>query len=94
MQQPPKMTILPEFATPFAFLQYPAHERLNRELKDFFLEHERVGGPYKNPIRTPTTQANIFESDFTLFSWQDVPIQELFRFAMKSLVGLIAQLNG
>lgn len=65
------------FATPLATATLPESERLNRKLTELFLEKEKQGDKYRNPVHIPTQVGNIFESTFDLFEWPDAAAQKL-----------------
>jgi uncharacterized protein (TIGR02466 family) len=87
-------TISPMFAVPFAQAQLPNPDRLNRELKSLLLSREAEGSRYANPNPSLRQQPNVFESDFTLFSWPEPSIQELRQFIWGILGQTIQALNG
>jgi uncharacterized protein (TIGR02466 family) len=88
---PPELVNM--FAVPFAFSRYPAHARLNPELRRHILDQER-SGTAGNP--RPLTQRNAatFESHFNLFREGDAAVQELKTFCWDQLLAVIGRLNG
>ena len=84
--------IYPIFAVPQAEAFYPEPDALNAELKALLLRREAEG--YSNPTPSLQQQAGVFESDFTLFSWQEPCIQQLRAFCWSNLGQTIQALNG
>ena len=78
--------IAPVFAVPLAQDQHPAPERLNQELKALLLSREHDPA-YANPNPSLKQQPGVFESDFTLFSWNEPCIKELKAFVWAALFG-------
>ena len=89
----PAPKLLPMFAVPFAFSQYPSPGALNAALKQLVFSLER-SGTAANP--RPLTQRNaaVFESHFNLFRGTDPAILELKRFCWDQMLSMIGQLNG
>ncbi len=86
--------VYPAFAVPFAEANLEQPERLNRELRQLFLEREAQGDRYRNPNASLKQHAGVFESEFMLFSWPERCIAELKRFCWINLGSTVAQLNG
>lgn len=82
------------FATPIVVAKLPDSENLNRALTALFLEKEKAGDQYRNPVRIPTQVGNLFESTCDLFGWPDPPVQSLARECHTVLRDLVANLNG
>ena len=72
----------------------PNAQPLNRELQSLILDRESQGARYANPNPSLKQQAGVFESDFNLFSWQDICVQELRQYCWTALGQAIQQLNG
>lgn len=89
-----KLNVIPCFAAPIVQLFLPDPGRLNAELQTLFLERERQGARYKNPVPTPTVQVEIFESEFDLFKWPQACVQRLKQFCLGNLMRVVAELNG
>ena len=81
------------FAVPFAFSRYPAHARLNPELRRHILDQER-SGTAGNPRPLTERTAATFESHFNLFREGDAAVQELKTFCWDQLLAVIGRLNG
>lgn len=86
-------SLYPAFAVPFAGADMPDAATLNPELRALLLERERQGG-FANPNPSLAQHPGVFESDFTLFSWQDPCILRLRDFCWRMLGETIQQLNG
>jgi uncharacterized protein (TIGR02466 family) len=86
--------ILPAFAVPFVETDLPNCEPLNAELKTLLLAREAEGERYRNPATSMRINPALFESQFTLFSWPDAPVQKLREFCWAALSRAIAQLSG
>lgn len=87
----PKLNVSPAFSMPMIETRHPQPEALNRELRTLFLERE---GPEIEPDpKTPTLKHNVFESDFSLFTWPDECIQTLRQFIIGSVVQVVKNLN-
>ena len=84
--------IYPIFAVAQAEAFFPEPEALNAELKALLLRREAEG--YRNPMPSLQQQEGVFESDFTLFSWQEACIQQLRAFCWSNLGQTIQALNG
>jgi len=85
--------ITPAFAVPFVEAQLPDSDALNAGLHALFLARE-TDPRYRNPATSMRINPNLYESDFTLFSWPDAPVQQLREFCLAALSRAIAQLNG
>lgn len=83
-----------DFSTPFFAARHPEQERLNAQLSEYFLSLESQGERYRNPVKTPSNQVEIFESPFELFSWEEPCVQELRKFCMGHLWQAMASTNG
>lgn len=88
-----ELQILGAFASPIVTTHLRDADGLNARLKELFLAREAQGERYRKRDRTPTTQVNIFESEFDLFTWPDAPVQELRRFCLGVLGQVVHQLN-
>lgn len=86
--------INPVFAVPFAQDWMPDAENINAQLKRLLLAREQEGDRYANPHPSLKQQAGVFESDFNLFSWPDVCVQQLRQFCWATLGRTVQQLNG
>ena len=86
--------ITPAFAVPFVEALLPNADALNAELHALFVAREAEGAKYRNPATSMRINPGLFESDFTLFSWQDACVQTLRDFCWSALSRTIAQLNG
>lgn len=87
--------INPLFAVPMIETQHPDCVTLNAQLRELLLAKEAEGARYENPNPSmKTSLAHVFESEFTLFSWPDPPVQALREFCWTALSRAIAQLNG
>lgn len=91
---PSMFQINPLFAVPMVETQHPDGAALNAQLRELLLAKETEGARYANP--NPSMKgslAHVFESEFTLFSWPDPPVQALREFCWAALSRAIAQLN-
>jgi len=85
--------IQPVFAVPLVQETYPNAATLNPHLKSLLLAREAEGGRFANPNPSLKQQVGVFESDFTLFSWPEPPIQTLRQFCWTALGRAVQQLN-
>lgn len=81
--------VQPVFAVPFGAARLAGCERLNRELETLFLSRETA--EYRNPTPTHSTQQEMFESRFNLFSWSEACVQELRAFVLGSVVQTVRE---
>jgi uncharacterized protein (TIGR02466 family) len=88
------LEIYPTFAVPFAQDFHPDAATLNSQIRKLLLSREAEGKRYANPNPSLKQQPGVFESDFNLFSWPDVCIQQLRQFCWTALGRLIADVNG
>lgn len=86
--------ILPAFPIPFATFEFDDAEALNRELRDLFLATEARGSELANAEPYVHRNDALFESRFDLFDWPQPCVRRLRDFCLRSLYGLIAELNG
>jgi uncharacterized protein (TIGR02466 family) len=86
--------ITPAFAVPMAEAALPNSEALNAELRALFLAREAEGVRWRNPATSMRINPNLFESEFSLFTWPEPCVQQLREFCWGALSRLIAQLNG
>lgn len=86
-------TVFPMFATPFASLNLPNCEQLNRELEQFFDVLAAQGATYKNPHMHNYVQDNLFESNFDLFTYDNPAVQQLRQLMLNSIGKVIAMVN-
>lgn len=82
------------FAVPIIQDSHPDAANLNPHLKALLLAREAEGKRFANPNPSLKQQAGVFESDFTLFSWPETPIQMLRQFCWTALGRAVQQLNG
>jgi uncharacterized protein (TIGR02466 family) len=82
------------FAVPVFQAQLPDPAALNADLKALFLRREHDKAAYGNPNPSLKQQDGVFESDFTLFSWQDACVQALRAFCWAELGKAVQELNG
>jgi uncharacterized protein (TIGR02466 family) len=87
------LQIVPHFAAPFAFAQYPDPVELNQSLKALFLMREAEGAKYANPNPYTTRNKELFESHFDLFDWPEAVITTLREFCLSNLIRTVAQLS-
>jgi hypothetical protein len=87
------INIFPAFSSPIVRLNLPNPEGLNQDLAALFKAREKEGERYRKKIVTPTTQVNIFESEFNLFAWSDAPVVYLRAFCLDSLRKAVIELN-
>ncbi len=88
------VTITPGFATPFVVRRMANPERLNAQLKELFLEREKEGDKWKEPVDTLTLKVKTFESHFELFNWPERCVQKLKMFCFETLGHTLQQVNG
>lgn len=81
------------FAVPFADAMHPDAGALNMQLKTLLLRRESEGR-FANPNPSLPQQRGVFESDFTLFAWQEPAVQRLREFCWSILGRTVQQLNG
>ncbi|MEO1575298.1 MAG: putative 2OG-Fe(II) oxygenase [Pseudomonadota bacterium] len=93
MNAPLKSEITPLFAVPLAQFHLPQPERLCADLRSLFLEREQQGDDVRNEIRRPTQAAEVFESRFDLFTWDDRPVVALRDYCHASLLTLLKHLG-
>lgn len=86
--------IVPAFAVPMVSVQHEAPEQLNAELEKFFESCEAEGDKYTNPDPYVYRNKQLFESNFTLFEWQQPCVQRLREFCLSHLYRAIGELNG
>lgn len=86
--------VISMFATPFAVLHYPEPELLNKELEKFFDQLTANGDKHRNPRPHNYVQDNLFESNFDLFKYDNVAVQQLRHFILQSIGWIITRLNG
>ncbi|RFF27607.1 MULTISPECIES: putative 2OG-Fe(II) oxygenase [unclassified Wenzhouxiangella] len=92
MPEPPQLNVTPAFAAPMVETRHPDPDSLNRALKALFLERE--GAQIEPKPKTPTLKHNVFESEFSLFSWPDDCVQTLKQFVVGSVIRVVQNLNG
>lgn len=85
----PTLTVTPTFAVPFATARLDPCERLNRELEALFLARETDA--YRNPTPSHAPQAELFESRFNLFRWEEPCVQELRRFMLDTVARTVVE---
>ncbi len=86
--------IIPMFATPFVTLHYPHPEQMNQELTLFFDHLVAQGKIHQNPNPHNYVQDELFESNFDLFKYDNLAVQQLRHFILQSVGWIIAKLNG
>lgn len=86
--------VTPLFAVPMIEVQHPDPADLNARLRELFLAREAEGLRHANPASSMKIRQGLFESDFTVFSWPDPPVQALREFCWAGLSRAVAQLNG
>lgn len=89
----PGINILHAFSTPIITCHLPDSRLLNRDLAALFRAREAEGDRYRKFPHTPTTQVNIFESEFNLFAWNDPPVVHLRAFCLDTLRRVVLELN-
>lgn len=89
----PGINVMQAFACPIVTSQLPDPTSLNRDLAQLFRAREAEGDRFRKQVRTPTTQVNIFESEFNLFAWPDAPVAYLRSFCLDTLRRTVLQLN-
>jgi uncharacterized protein (TIGR02466 family) len=89
----PELEVIAAFASPIITAHRPDSAGLNEDLRRLFLSRESQGDRYRKRDRTPTTQVNIFESEFDLFTWPEPPVQELRQFCLAVLGQVVHRLN-
>lgn len=72
----------------------PQPEAINSELKQLLVARAHEGDRYANPNPSLKQQRGVFESDFTLFSWPEPPIQRLKAFCWSVLGETVGTING
>ncbi|MFD0725340.1 TIGR02466 family protein [Lysobacter brunescens] len=82
------------FAVPVFQARHPDAAALNADLKALFLLREHDKTIYGNPNPSLKQQDGVFESDFTLFSWQEACVQALRAFCWTELGKAVQELNG
>ena len=85
--------IHPLYVVPLMSAQLPEAEALNGQLAQLFLELEAQGDAYRDIVQRDT-QHRIFESRFDLHLRKEPPVQQLFAFINRTLLGFIANING
>ncbi len=90
----PSAEIIHAFATPMGLARLPDPEKLNRELRQLFLERESRGDLYANPEPRVKRNATLFESRFDLFDWPESCVRELKSFCLGQLYQMFQSLNG
>ena len=86
--------LVPAFAVPMAFLKLETCEALNRDLEDLFVARSQEPDRFSNLTPIVSRNAQVFESHFRLFDWQDACVRRLRDFCVSSLYGVIAEVNG
>lgn len=86
--------LFPLFATPFATMQVPQSDVLNRDLTQFFLELKAQGAKHENPNMYNLRQDALFESNFDLFSYDHPAVQHLRKLMLGAVGWMIQQMNG
>lgn len=89
----PEFKVLQAFASPIISVLHPQPQPLNTALASLFLAREGAGEQFRKAIPTPTTQVNIFESEFDLFAWPDAPVAQLRDFCVGALRETVVRLN-
>lgn len=86
--------VTPFFAVPFGFARLENCAALNRELRQLFLQRAAEGSRYANP--RPLTQRNgqVFESEFQIFRWPELCVQQLKEFCWNHMLQMIGALSG
>jgi len=90
----PAFQITPGFAVPFALCQHPDPAALNERLRELFLARESAGERYANAQPFVQRSESVFESNFQLFDWPDVPVAQLRDYCWAQLYRAIRELNG
>ena len=85
--------INPIFSVPFAFEQLADCASLNQQLREVFIRRESQGMRFANPNPYTPRNAQLFESNFDLFSWPDAPIAGLREFCLSRVAQTVAELN-
>lgn len=85
--------IKPAFSVPFSFDQLPNCDSLNQELRDLFIRREAQGARFANPRPYTPRNAQLFESNFDLFSWPEACIATLREFCLSRVAQTVANLN-
>lgn len=88
------LNITPAFASLLGTAQMSQPERLNSQLREFFLSCESGGAEFANP--EPHTHRNdaLYESNFSLFDWKNPAVSELRDFCWENVYQLVRELNG
>ena len=86
--------IVPFFAVPFAFADYPNCASLNYELRQLFAQRMAAGAEYENGLPLTQRNAQVFESRFDLFRWPEHCVQQLKEFCLRNVLQLVAEING
>ena len=87
-------TIVTAFAVPIITNQAEDAEELNSQLRQLFLDCEAQGDKFANPDPYTHRNAQLFESQFTLFDWKHPAVERLRDFCVATLYGAIGELNG
>lgn len=86
--------VSPLFAVPMVEAQLPDAGPLNAQLRELFLARAAEGRRWANPASSMKVGSGLFESDFTVFSWPEPPVQALREFCWAALSRAIGQLGG
>lgn len=93
-KMPPVIEVTPFFAVPFGFAKLEPSSRVNQELRELFLRRADEGARHANPRPLTQRNAQVFESEFQLFSWPEPCVQQLKQFCWSHMLQMIGALNG
>lgn len=85
--------IIPVFSVPFVSDQLTNCASLNQKLQELFIRREAQGARFANPNPYTPRNAQLFESNFDLFSWPEACIATLREFCLTRVAKTVAELN-
>ena len=88
----PALTLNSRFAVPFSETRLDPCAALNRDLATLFLAREN--DTYRNPTPSHIPQAEMFESRFNLFHWNEACVQQLREFMLNAVARAVLQATG